>query len=305
MLPPLPGSSTWRKGTTHSRLAGALIGADVSVDLRTDSARFSYEAMRAKVKRRIGSLPPGPSLVLTDALPWFGKDPLIHERDLALSVLKLWTGTTSGSPGRSAFDRLWPRKLSFAQVQQLSEKLRPTSSGLPRLVSQEGRQRSGIFINPTASRREKAWPVDRFTKLTRFLQSQQPEPVRLLGAPHETDWLKSVQADLSVEIVQPVDITDALKVLSSAKLLVANTSSLQFLAACSETPVVTLMGRANPTIWGPVGPSDQFLQASFPSSWASSDIFQQEVEAYQRLDLATVQTAVLERLQRRSGMDVQ
>jgi hypothetical protein len=53
------------------------------------------------------------------------------------------------------------------------------------------------------------------------------------------------------------------------------------------------MGRANPAIWGPLGPHDKVLQGTVPVG-ASSDIFAQEELAYRMITVDEVFKALLE-----------
>jgi ADP-heptose:LPS heptosyltransferase len=115
-----------------------------------------------------------------------------------------------------------------------------------------------ILINPTASIREKAWESKNFRELALKLKAQGVE-VRIIGSPKETEWLKEVaQNDFS--IIQPSNILNIVDILKYSSLLITNTSSMQFIAAGTKTPTITLMGCASPLRWGSLGTSSICLK---------------------------------------------
>jgi ADP-heptose:LPS heptosyltransferase len=233
----------------------------------------------ARVPRRHGSAPaPWSWLLYTHRAPWLGKDPLIHERDRMLQVIE--------APDRiGAMAREWTK-----------------GTGLPRLRASEPTRAEKLagasfgkywLINPTASRREKAWPAARFRELFSRLKprlEEQSMELRLIGAPMETEWLRECLPeglDPARFIVQPARILDLMDALSGAKLLVTNTSSAQFLCPGLGVRTLTLMGCADPRIWGPLG-SDALIVRATSETAAGSDLFEKERKAYESIELERV-----------------
>jgi ADP-heptose:LPS heptosyltransferase len=154
-----------------------------------------------------------------------------------------------------------------------------------------------LLVNPTSSRREKAWPSQKFHELIKSLKASpnlRDVEVKVLGAPSETDWLNEV-ARGEFSIVQPANIGELFRTVAQASMLVTNTSSVQFIAASVATPVVTLMGRARPEIWGPLGPKDLIVRGSEPADVDS--LFEREQMAYESIAVKTVIDAVKRQLQ--------
>lgn len=270
-------------------LRNALRDCDVVVDTRVDSLRFAVEAWRAGVPERWGMAPPWAAWIFTHVAPHFGKDPLLHERDVPLLIL-------------DAARKGWARFRAEGSETNLqrSVKLSPGIArwrllGLPAMrrldFGAEAKVKSDALVarqafyvlNPTSSRREKAWPSAKYRE---FLQSRPADENWLVvGSPSETDWLREV-ALLENQIVQPASIGDLFELLSHAHGLLTNTSSMQFVAASAGCPVVTLMGRADPRIWGPVGPSDLFVRGREPLD--VEDLFERERRAYDSITVDEV-----------------
>jgi ADP-heptose:LPS heptosyltransferase len=234
------------------------------------------------------------SWLYTYASPFFGKDPVMHERDAPLLMLEL----SDSSPAKyfkfTAANRA--RLPEILQNSQLVNKWR--EQGLPYAKSPDlsrAEEITGappekyIVVNPTSSRREKAWPAEKFREL---LLASRPKlkargfEVIVVGAPTETDWLREVAGN-DFRMVQPPSVRDLQDVLSASRGLLTNTSSVQFIAAATGTPTVTLMGRAKPVIWGPVGPHDAIIEGQPPQELAHN-IFEQEKEGYRSISVEEV-----------------
>lgn len=291
----------WRElEDRETDISSVLSGCDAVVNLNFDSFRYGFSALRARVPVRIGSAPGFMARLYSHSSPFFGKDPVLHERDAALMIIeyaqpgfaRLLQSTASN---RARLDDLRGRS-------RLVEKWR--SRGLPPLWKSDEEQAraltgrafgSYLLVNPTSSRREKAWPEDKFHAFLQKMKSRFSASgleAIVIGAPNETDWLQNV-ARGEFKIVQTPSLEKLVHVLAGARALVANTSSMQFLAATAGTPVVTLMGRADPRIWGPVGPRDRIVRGRASPDLAH-DIFAQELDAYQSIEVEEVARTVVE-----------
>ncbi|MES2857028.1 MAG: glycosyltransferase family 9 protein, partial [Bdellovibrionota bacterium] len=255
---------SWAEDVQQIQLSELLTDFDAVVNTNIDSLRYGIQAFRAGVKNRVGSASAINSALYTHCSPFFGKDPLIHERDAALLILEYAT------PGFSKFFRTLERNRRnldhWIQSSQLVKKW--NEAGLPKakIPDRERTQKlvgasDYVLINPTSSRREKAWPADKFLHLIQsikpILAASKIVPV-VIGSTQETDWLLEVAGGeterAGVKIVQPNSIAELQDVVHFARALLTNTSSMQFVAASVGTKTLTLMGRARPEIWGPLGP---------------------------------------------------
>lgn len=203
---------------------------DVSIDFRTESLRFAIQSFWARIPKRIGSSRHFWARFLFTDFSLETKTQECHERDRYLRVLP---GVNLGNWK----DKGLPRLKKFEEID-----FRQATGDTPKRV---------ILINPTASIREKAWASPNFRQLALRLK-QLGYPVMIIGAPHETEWLREV-AGQDFRILQPQRILDLINLVAGALLLITNTSSMQFVAAGTETFVLTLMGSAKPKIWGPLG----------------------------------------------------
>ena len=246
--------------------------ADATVNLRIESFRFAWGPMGAWVPTRIGSCPKSMKWLYTHWLPWLGKEPHIHERD--------WYDWVAKAQKNMSLDQLKCHE--------------PVKTGLPSLcVEERGKSeqlwglphKSFVLVNPTASRTEKAWPKEKFRDLVKEIA--QNSKVIVTGAPSETEWLNFV-ADGRVRVIQPPTLRDLFQLVQSAKLLICNTSSLQFVAAAQGTKAVVLMGLTSPTRWGPLGPDDEVIEAPEKPTDEKIHLFERERLAYSSIPLQKV-----------------
>ncbi|HRK06861.1 MAG TPA: glycosyltransferase family 9 protein [Pseudobdellovibrionaceae bacterium] len=280
---------TWVSRGEPRALRSAWRDCDVVVDTRVDSLRFAVEAWRAGVPERWGMAPSWAAWLFTHAAPHFGKDPLLHERDVPLLIL---------DAARRGWARFCPE--GSAEFLSRSVKLSPGIArwrllGLPAMrkldhaieaklaVKKVGELQAYYVLNPTSSRREKAWPSAKFREF--LLSRPADESWRVVGSPNESEWLREVALS-EEQIVQPASIGELFEVLSRASGLLTNTSSMQFVAASAGCPVLTLMGRADPRIWGPVGPNDLFVRGREPRD--VEDLFERERRAYDSIEVDEV-----------------
>lgn len=282
----------------------------VSVNLRVESYRYAWAPLFARVPVRFGTCPPHMQWLYTRWSPWLGKDPMLHERDRMLEILeapsecRLSCFSTSHNrrllrKKQTGDDSQKPNKFQVFPVGQSRDSLayRWKHRGLPQIVmANPVTVRSyGLvpgnywLINPTASRWEKAWPKEKFQILCerlKVLSEQAGKQLIVLGSPAETEWLQQVanSGKTQISIVQPKSLKDLFHVVALAEALVANTSSVQFIAAAVKTKCFTLMGRTYPVRWGPLGPQDAFLcgQQQDPPP---ADIFLDDYTAYDSLSV--------------------
>jgi len=277
-----PDGSDWKKQNASTTLFDVLRVSQAAVNLRIESFRYLWPLLLCRVPIRIGTGEWWMRFFYTHWAPWLGKDPVLHERDW-----QLWVTDAKRSTGK--FLSIEEARHSFGADPSPSVRHWKERGGLPRLRLDDQKRAARfqlnkpyILINPTSSRREKAWPAERFKDLCNRLRAENNFSVYILGGPSETEWLNEVSSE---GVLQPSSLADALGIIAQAKLLITNTSSLQFLAATCETPVLTLMGRANPKIWGPIGKHDQFLsgrqlEKNAPFRSDEDDIFEDEKQKY-------------------------
>ncbi|MDZ4083598.1 MAG: glycosyltransferase family 9 protein [Bdellovibrionales bacterium] len=263
-------------------------GYDVIFNTRVDSPREAFPAFWARVPERWGAAKCFERFIYTHRGTHYGKDPLLHERDVPLLLQDEITETNFCSKYSTLTTRIEnsPRIAKWRQLGLPS----------PRDVSKVGPGGTILLVNPTSSRREKAWPSQKFYELIKSLKASpdfRDVDVKVLGSPAETDWLNEV-ARGEVPTVQPANIGELFRTVAQASLLVTNTSSVQFIAASVATPVVTLMGRARPEIWGPLGPKDLIVRGSEPPDVDS--LFEREQKAYESIAVETVNDAVTRQL---------
>lgn len=267
-------------------------GYDAIFNTRVDSPREGFPALWARVPERWGAASGLAKWIYTHRGTHFGKDPLIHERDVPLLLMD-----------EAARDEVGVRLRSISTLQGKIDaspriaKWRKLGLPCPRrlLFKTNSRLRTEILVNPTSSRREKAWPAEKFREFLPRLRKWEADAnrtaaqeifIKVVGAPNESDWLNEVAKRDDFEIVQPKSIGELFQVVSRARLLITNTSSMQFIAAATETPTVTLMGRARPEIWGPLGPHDRVVRGDEPTD--VEDLFERERRAYESISVDSV-----------------
>jgi ADP-heptose:LPS heptosyltransferase len=283
---------------------------DCLVNTNTDSFRYGFVGLRAGVPLRIGSAPAQMAWLYHFNAPHFGKDPLLHERDLPLLLLEYAT------PGLARFFRQTKTNRSCLEtIVQKSELVGIwRKQGLPSLRDYSAERQAQlthcaqgkyVIINPTASRREKTWPTSKVRELLSQCKEEfarrELEPI-IVGAPNETDWLREVAMD-DYRIVQPKSLSDLQEIVRGARALLTNGSSMQFVAGTTQTPTLTIFGRGQPIIWGPVGPHDRYVRARFENADAGSTFsgFAEEERIYQTIPVEEVATAFMDLISATDG----
>lgn len=214
----------------------------ISIDLRSESLRFAYQALMARIPFRVGASKSKLARVFFTHFTFLEKKTEIHERDRYLNIL-----------------------LSLNKIYIEKRVLYWKQHGLPPLVwfpneHSKPDNKKYILINPTASIREKAWHSARFRELAIKLKEDYCD-IKIIGSPKETDWLFEV-AQNDFEILQPKTIMELVSIVHAADLLITNTSSMQFIAAGTNTPTLTLMGSASPERWGSLGEGSSCIKSS-------------------------------------------
>lgn len=278
----------WAKSTIRDLREELKSGYDAVFNARVDSARQGFAAFFARVPERWGSAAGPANFIYNRRAPHDGKDPVIHERDVPLLLMdeaeaRLKRDSTFRSKGLEERIQLSPR----------IRKWRTTGLPCPRRIDTahvhaQLRTERYFLVNPTSSRREKAWPAIRFRDLLRAIEQRELFagllPV-VVGSPAETEWLREV-AGHHFRVLQPKSIGELFDVVAGAQFLLTNTSSVQFIAASVGTKTLTLMGRAKPEIWGPLGPADQYVQGQEPDDIES--MFERELKAYESISVEAV-----------------
>lgn len=296
-------------------IVSLLKSCDAVVNTNIDSLRYGFAAFQAGVPIRVGSAPPLMTWLYSHSAPFFGKDPLIHERDAALLILE----NASSAVGRhfNSVRQARERLPEYINESNLIKKWQVL--GLPIANPQDfskvreivgAESKKYVLFNPTASRREKAWPAERVRKLlltlTADLKLLGLSPC-VIGSPAETPWLHEV-AGAEFKIIQPKNLSDLQDVVAGARLLITNASSMQYFAAMTKTPVLTIMGRANPMVWGPLGKGSRYIKSdpnklSHEFDKLSTDQFQEEQRLFRSIEVEDVATQVRSMLKIQEVMD--
>ncbi len=251
---------------------------DAIVNTRYESLRYAWGPWAMGVKIRYGMCPPPFKWIYTHWAPSLGKDPQIYERDLASFIIR-------GASIVKKFSSLLEPNVKIAR--SLVEQMNREGLEIPRLKKTVLSQKNYLIINPTASIREKAWPSKNFRELALKLKNSHKTPaIKIVGTKKESEWLKEV-AGSDFEIIQPNTIRDLIDVVEGAQLLITNASSMQFIAASTKTRVLTLIGNANPKIWGPLGPDDIYLKPD-PIVASEKNIFKLEEMYFEKLSVDKV-----------------
>jgi ADP-heptose:LPS heptosyltransferase len=110
-------------------------------------------------------------------------------------------------------------------------------------ASAERAERPYAVLHPFAAAPEKAWPLERFLELSRWLASEL-EPVFIAGPADDT-------AALSGYRVERRSLGGLKSLLAGATIFIGNDSGPAHMAAAFGVPVVVLFGPSDPVIWAP------------------------------------------------------
>lgn len=239
-------NNSWSEIKTNKSFKQILQSHQITIDLRSESLRFALKAFLYGIPVRIGANKNSFAKILFTHFTLREKNKEVHERDRYLDILS--------SVNKEYIEK---RKLYWKKEGLPSLKWFPNDyQEHLNLIN----RKKVILINPTASVREKAWESKRFRELALKLKKEDTE-IKIVGSPKETDWLKEVAQD-DFTIIQPDTILSLIDIVKSSALLITNTSSMQFIAAGTSTPTLTLMGSASPDRWGALGSGSFCLKNS-------------------------------------------
>jgi hypothetical protein len=119
---------------------------------------------------------------------------------------------------------------------------------IPRIAVPEVTRENFAVIHPYSGSTRKNWPLEHFEELAGRL----PIPVRWCAGPEDPP--------LPNAVVIP-DLYDIACWLASARLFIGNDSGIGHLAAAVGTPVVTIFGPMNPSVWAPRASKSRFVKA--------------------------------------------
>ena len=236
-------------------------------NLRYESFRFAWAPWFARVPLRIGTCVNWASFLYTHHAPWLGQAPMMHERERNFQVI-------SAYPAASNWASKW-------QARGLPNLKTLNTRTLQKWNLTEGQY---VLINPTASQRFKAWPSAQYRQVIQKLRGQ-GHNVRIVGTLAESDWLAEVDPETK-NWIQPETITELMDVVAGAKQLLANASSMHFLAASFDVPALVLMGAAHPDVWALVGPQSRYLKGKVPAG--VEDPAERERQAFATLSVEQI-----------------
>jgi ADP-heptose:LPS heptosyltransferase len=255
------------------RLAG--LRFDLAVDLQGlgRSAAWVY-ASGARVRAGRGGVRPG----------W----QLVHRPDLARHAVDVCADVL-GALGIEVADRRPEIRVSAAADRELD--------GI--LAQQTIEPRGLVLANPFSRWPSKAWPVERWAELLRWLRSQLDGSILTVGGPgeeHEAARLLGLLAPgVTTSLVGRLSLEQALCLYRRVRLMITGDTGPMHAAAAVGTRVVALFGPTLPERTGPWGDGHVVLQARRPSAHHAyrADPDREYIRA---LDVAAVRTAVAKAL---------
>jgi ADP-heptose:LPS heptosyltransferase len=120
-----------------------------------------------------------------------------------------------------------------------------------------------IVLIPSAGRREKEWPLDRFRELAKRIGSK----ALVVWGPGERDRA----AEIGAELAPPTNLSELARVLRDASVVIGGDTGPLHLAAALGTSVVGLYGPTNPKRNGPYGQIENCVE-TFTASKSMNDI---------------------------------
>lgn len=213
-----------------ARLAAALHGFDLAIDLLSDPAGPFPRRLASLTSGRVLSLDPRPRAECRE-----------HITDQWLAALTRHGLSAAAPPPRIRVD-------SASRAAARAALAAPPDSQL-------------VLIHPGSGGRAKCWPLDTFAALAAAL-ARAGCAVRFILGPAERERLSpAAQQQLSdaAPLLAPSDACDLAATLSVATLYVGNDSGVSHLAAAVGAPTVAIFGATDPRVWRPLGDSVHVL----------------------------------------------
>lgn len=125
-----------------------------------------------------------------------------------------------------------------------------------RSIRRDGTRARLLAVNPSASKPERNWPVDRFIKVLRSVQQQQSVRIVLTGGPGEMERARCQQIsegliDPAINLCGQTNPMQLAAILAEADALLAPDTGPVHIAVAVGTPVIGLYAVAPPELSGP------------------------------------------------------
>jgi ADP-heptose:LPS heptosyltransferase len=118
-------------------------------------------------------------------------------------------------------------------------------------------------IHPGSGSRHKNWPLERYIRIARELESTKAlKPIFLLGPVEEEMNLGPLLRHQEFTVLSLLPLGILTGILSHCAGYLGNDSGGSHLAAALGLPTVALFGPTDPLLWGPTGPSVRIVSAS-------------------------------------------
>lgn len=164
---------------------------------------------------------------------------------------------TAGVPVVTREARLVPRPSDIAAITALV--------GPPQTHSRK------ILLHPGSRSPYRVWPAENFAALCDRIQDELNAQIFLVGGPAERPLLDAIRTAAKSHLVvidRALPIGQFAALAAQFDLMICHDSGPMHVATAVGKSVVALVGAQNITIWGPVGPHHQILQASQPCAAA-------------------------------------
>ncbi len=137
-----------------------------------------------------------------------------------------------------------------------------------------------IALHPGSGSKKKIWPLNRFLRLTGFLQKRLGSRVLIVLGPaegpdvqkafEEMEWDMGASAPL---LARGLSLLQLASVMKGCRAFIGNDSGVSHMAAALGLPTITLFGPTDPTVWSPKGKKVGVVRKEIPCSPCSQERF--------------------------------
>lgn len=137
-----------------------------------------------------------------------------------------------------------------------------------------------IVLHPGSGSKKKAWPLNRFLDLIRYLQKHFGSRVLIVLGPAEAPELQKTFEDMEWDmgasapiLARGLSLLQLASVMKGCRAFVGNDSGVSHMAAALGLPTIAIFGPTDPKVWSPKGEKAGVVRREVPCSPCSQERF--------------------------------
>jgi ADP-heptose:LPS heptosyltransferase len=150
-----------------------------------------------------------------------------------------------------------------------------------------------IILHPGSGSKRKAWPLERFLRLSQILRDRLGSRILIILGPAEGSEVEKVFEGMDPHTfiqVKGLSLLQLASVMEGCQLFVGNDSGISHLASALGIPTIAIFGPTDPRVWSPRGEKVWIVRKEIPCSPCSRERFLRcpEIECLKGIEIEEV-----------------